>query len=74
MSLTIPFKTIRDDGHLTVGELEEIEARIDEIDTIADLCDADRDSDVLHNLDMELDYWCDILELSLKVTREKEAV
>jgi hypothetical protein len=41
---------------LTVGELAKLNQRIQEISNITDLCDAAWDSDVLDNLEAELDY------------------
>lgn len=40
---------------MTKGELYLIEKRVDEIESIIELCDPDYDEDVLENLDKELD-------------------
>ena len=40
---------------MTKGELFKIKARITEISEAIDLCDGDRDADVLENLTLELE-------------------
>lgn len=57
---------------LTKGELRSIEARIDEINEICDLCDPERDADVLANLDDELDHIIEMLERSARLVRRYE--
>lgn len=51
---------------LTKGELSNYEQRIYEIEKAIDLCDSDRDADVLDNLDKELNEIEKILKKSLK--------
>lgn len=57
---------------LTKGELRKISKRIDEIDSILELCDDTYDGDVIENLESELEYWCEVLESSEKLARRRE--
>jgi hypothetical protein len=40
---------------MTKGELQKLSDRVDEIDQTMDLCDSNRDADILDNLEAELD-------------------
>ena len=51
---------------LTKGDLYHMEKRIDEIDSILEICDENRDSDVIENLLNELDEIMFRLETSLE--------
>ncbi len=57
---------------LTNGELDRLSARIDEINRTIDICDEDRDADVLDNLDIELDQIIEQLEISYELAKRAE--
>ncbi len=51
---------------LTNGELRKLEKRIKEIDRLTDLCCSDRDSDVLENLEIELEQIIKKIETAMR--------
>lgn len=58
---------------MTKGELHKISKRIDELDLIMDMCDPDRDADVLDNCEAELDKIVKVLEKSERAARINES-
>lgn len=58
--------------HLTNGELHKIEREIEEIDETIELCDADRDADVLEHLESRLEELILILEQSMELAKRAE--
>ena len=59
-------------GSLTKGDLYNLENRITEIEQAQELCDPDRDGDVLDNLEMELESIIAILETSHSIAKKRE--
>lgn len=55
---------------LTVGELDEINKRVDEIERVLDLC-TDADWDVAQNLTWELNALIDQIEGSLRLAQRE---
>jgi hypothetical protein len=56
------------DGILTIGELDSMEKRIEEINSILQMTD---EADIHNNLGNELEYIIEILEKSLKNLKRK---
>lgn len=52
---------------MTISELSKCEKRIDEISGIIELCDPDRDWDVLDNLERELNLIQDRIESEIRI-------
>ena len=57
--IQFPFKKV-----LTKRELNKLSKRVDEISNIIDLCDEDKDSDIIDNLCLELESIIATLEQS----------
>lgn len=58
-------------GILTKGDLYNLEKRVDAINEALDLC-GDNDQDIFDNLQRELDYIVNILEVSLGNTKKRK--
>lgn len=58
---------------LTNSELNKINKRIDEIGSLFDLCDPDRDEDIFESLQSELEQLISILEVSCFHAQIKES-
>lgn len=57
---------------MTKGELWDIEKRIKEIDQIFDICDENKNADIIDNLTKELDNIIFLLENSERKAKIKE--
>lgn len=64
--IQFPFKKA-----LTKRELSKLEKRIDKIGTLIDMCDPDKDSDVLDNLETELDTIMLTIQRSINILERK---
>lgn len=51
---------------MTKGEIHKIDKRVDEINSIIELCSNPNDYDVLETLQKELDSYIELLERDLK--------